>query len=281
MFIGTGDLWARDWLDVVENLAVHVLLGISFIDGCIRGILLSERKVVPWLSQRLAIVSSIPTISSLSVNMTTINVETSPQQATAHGLLDKEEEESFPCRIARLITVHALSHAAVPVTCQELGLMIVENQPDLAQQSLAMTTRGIMDILPGAPFYVLVANMPARAVSVPKCMVVAPTNNDSPCIVHAWADETYGPPQLNHESTMSSTCNTWSSMTSYDEARETPKSGDNIEQPTTIADFSTELCRKISNAVRGTTLKYRKMDGSSDRFENSGTPSDENVVQIV
>lgn len=46
MFVRIGDLPVRAWFGVIENLAVDVLLGTSFIECCIQGIFTSECKVV-------------------------------------------------------------------------------------------------------------------------------------------------------------------------------------------------------------------------------------------
>lgn len=51
------NLSVRVWFGVLENLTVDVLLGPSFIDRYIHGILPSTRKVVPWHSAPVPILA--------------------------------------------------------------------------------------------------------------------------------------------------------------------------------------------------------------------------------
>lgn len=53
-----GDLRVRPWFAVVENLAVELLLGTSFIDCCILGLFSSVLRIVPSHFQPVATVST-------------------------------------------------------------------------------------------------------------------------------------------------------------------------------------------------------------------------------
>lgn len=48
LFIRTCDLLVRAWFWTVENLDVYVLQGTSFIDGGIRPMFPTARKIVLW-----------------------------------------------------------------------------------------------------------------------------------------------------------------------------------------------------------------------------------------
>lgn len=58
LLIHTGDLSARVWYAIVQNLAVDISLGSSFINRQIQRIFPSERKVVPSHSSPVPIPSS-------------------------------------------------------------------------------------------------------------------------------------------------------------------------------------------------------------------------------
>lgn len=52
-----GDLNTRIWFGVAPHLALDIFLGTAFIDRFIRSIFPSERKVVPWHSKLVAIMT--------------------------------------------------------------------------------------------------------------------------------------------------------------------------------------------------------------------------------
>lgn len=47
LILKLGTLQVGPWLDVVENLAVNILLGITYIDRCFKRIISMDRKIVP------------------------------------------------------------------------------------------------------------------------------------------------------------------------------------------------------------------------------------------
>lgn len=57
-FVCIGDLLVRPWFAIVENVAVDVLLGTSFIDLWIRGVFSTKRKVNSWHSTSVGIIST-------------------------------------------------------------------------------------------------------------------------------------------------------------------------------------------------------------------------------
>lgn len=96
----TGDLRVRSWFGVVESLAVNVLLGMSFIDRCIRGIFPSVPKIVRWHSRPVAIISS-------KISVIAIAAET--EEFDVHKIADRSTptEEHYLCGLARQDTIRA------------------------------------------------------------------------------------------------------------------------------------------------------------------------------
>lgn len=77
-FVQIGDLRVRAWSGVVENLAVDILLGTSFIDRFIISILAGERKVVPYHSCSVSIILSLPTVTFLFADVSFVDHENPP-----------------------------------------------------------------------------------------------------------------------------------------------------------------------------------------------------------
>lgn len=73
LFILKDNLCVHTWLEIVEDLAVHVLLRSLFIDQSLRCIFPTERNVVPSPLKPVAIILTTPTISSIPANITLFN----------------------------------------------------------------------------------------------------------------------------------------------------------------------------------------------------------------
>lgn len=52
-----------------------------------------------------------------------------------------------------------------------------------------MAARGFVEILPGAPFYIYIANLSAKSFSLPENIIAASTTNALPRIIHPRHDE--------------------------------------------------------------------------------------------
>lgn len=189
MFVRIGDLRVRAWFGVVENLAVDILVGTSFIDRCIRGIFPTERKIVPWHSRPVSILTSSSNISSKFPRVEFLDHDGTQSEVKE----DDEEEEFFLCRVSRPITIPADTQAAVSVSSQGAGLMLVETHMHLAKRRCSMAARGIMEIFPGKPFFLYVANLSGKPVHLPKHMIVAYASNSPKCIVHFRGTEPEAP----------------------------------------------------------------------------------------
>lgn len=68
-------------------------------------------------------------------------------------------------------------------------LLLVENHPRIVDHKCLMACRGVMEIFPGVPFHICIANMLAKAVSLTCHMIVASKTNAPSHIIHARSDE--------------------------------------------------------------------------------------------
>lgn len=67
-------------------------------------------------------------------------------------------------------------------------LLTTETHHIVFEHRYSMTAQGLIDILPGMPFYLFVANLTANRVNVPKFMIVALAFNAFSCIIQAHND---------------------------------------------------------------------------------------------
>lgn len=192
MFVRIGDFCVRAWFGVVDNLAIDVLLGKSFNVRCIRGIFPSEGKVVTWNSRSISILSSLLSVISLFSDTSVLNVKSAHTTKSNHVYHDKEEEKFHLRRVSLQMKLHPFIQAEVSLRWQgesQLLVETVETHPNIIERRSSITAMGIMDKLPGVPFYILIANMSAKAASQPKYMIVASGTNAPTCHVHAPSDE--------------------------------------------------------------------------------------------
>lgn len=64
-------------------------------------------------------------------------------------------------------------------------MLLVESYDSNFGQRCLMSARRVMEIPPTVPFYIYTANMSAKAVSLPKHMIVISASNVLPHVVHA------------------------------------------------------------------------------------------------
>lgn len=72
-FIILGDLHVCVWFRIVQNHAVDLLIGVSFIDQVIRRIFFTDQKILPWRSRPVAIISTKRAINSINTYNTVFN----------------------------------------------------------------------------------------------------------------------------------------------------------------------------------------------------------------
>lgn len=166
IFIGIGDPSIFAWLGILENLAGNVLLGTSIIKQCICRIFPTEPKIVLWHSNPVAIISTQTATNSINADSTELNVKTLLQD-------EASKEECHPFCVAHQVTISAHRQAALLVRCRGAPRMKIETHRSVVEHRCPMTAQGLMDIVPGKPFYVYILYMTAKAVNFPKFVVVS------------------------------------------------------------------------------------------------------------
>lgn len=182
-------LHVRAWFGVVKNIAVDVFLNTSFIDSCIRRIIPSERKIVPWPSHQLSILPSFSTVCLLFSEISILSVHYAHAVKSSDANIDKEGEGFHLCRISRQIMTPSFIQAVISVICYGQGLLLMEIHPTFVRRRWSMSTWGVMEILSGMLFYIYAANLLAKAVNLSKQMIVVLTTTALQHFIQARRDE--------------------------------------------------------------------------------------------
>lgn len=185
MSVRNGDLHVRARGRVVENFAIDVLLGMYFIDQRIWGTLPSECTVVPQHSLLASILSSFSTISTVFSDVSVFNVQSAHSEKYGEVNNDKEKEAFSLRRVSCQIMTPPSTPATVSVRCFGQEVLIVRTQSRIVKRKCLTAASGAMEILPGVQFYIYIANLLAKAVSLPRNMRVAAETNGLPQIIHA------------------------------------------------------------------------------------------------
>lgn len=69
--------------------------------------------------------------------------------------------------------------------------MTSESSRNIVERQCSMTTPGLIDILPGKPYYVYIADVTAKSDILPKFEIFTFASNTKACIIHVSDDETY------------------------------------------------------------------------------------------
>lgn len=88
-------------------------------------------------------------------------------------------------------TIHAKTQAVIFVSCQGAELLKIESLGYIGERWCSMTPLGLMDIRPGNPFYVYVANMMTKLVMLPKVITVSPTSSTPTWLMNPRNDEPF------------------------------------------------------------------------------------------
>lgn len=136
---------------------MSVLLGTSFIYHFIKVIFQSERRVVPYHSKPVAI---LPTFGNDPI---------------ATILDDEEEEDSDGAlfRVARQEWLPTMSDSTFLLNTIESGLMLIESHMNISKSRVAVTASVTIDVVPGRPFQVFVANFSDSSAHLPKHILFA------------------------------------------------------------------------------------------------------------
>ena len=146
---------------VAEQLAVPVLLGTAFIDAHVRSIDIDGQKLELRHGGSVAIVDG--------------NGEsTTPTRRHGRQTSRPEVRDEAPqaIRIARWVTIPAMSQARVRVTTAGRGLVFLEPKPSLPHRHGERLTNGVAEVIPKVTFDVIVANFSRRERRLPKHTVV-------------------------------------------------------------------------------------------------------------
>ena len=148
-------------LVVAEQLAVPVLLGTASIDAHVRSIDIDGQKLELRHGSSVAIVDGN-------------GKSTTPTRRHGRQTSRPEVRDEAPqaIRIARWVTIPAMSQAGVRVTTAGRGLVFLEPKPSLQHRHGARLTNGVTDVLPNVTFDVIVANFSRRERRLPKHTVV-------------------------------------------------------------------------------------------------------------
>ena len=146
---------------VADQLAVLVLLGTAFIDAHVRRIDIDAQKLDLHQGGSVAIVDgnrepSLPT----------------RRQGRQTSRADVCKEAPQAIRIARWVTIPAMSRSRVRVTTAGTGLVFLEPNPSLQHRHGVRLTNGVAEVLPYQTFEVNVANFSRRTRRLPKHTVV-------------------------------------------------------------------------------------------------------------
>lgn len=93
----------------------------------------------------MAIISTKTAIDSINADNTVFTVSTYSQE-------DTSKDEFSLWLVARHVNIYAHTQGAVSLSGQGAGLTTIEIYCIVADGLCSMTTRGLMDILPGKPF---------------------------------------------------------------------------------------------------------------------------------
>ena len=146
---------------VAEQLAAPVLLGTAFIDAHVPRIDIDAQKLDLCQGGSVAIVDG--------------KGEPSPptrRQGRHTGRADVHEEAPQAIRIARWVTIPAMSQARVRVTTAGKGLVFLEPKPSLQHRHGVRLTNGVAEVLPHQSFKVNVEKFSRRTRRLPKHTVV-------------------------------------------------------------------------------------------------------------
>lgn len=98
--------------------------------------------------------------------------------------MDVDEKGEFPlCGMFLQIEILLFTQAAINVKCHGECLQVVETHLNVIERRCSTTERRIRDVRSGILFYIYIANISAKAVSLPKHMIVPLQTNSTRYIV--------------------------------------------------------------------------------------------------
>lgn len=92
--------------------------------------------------------------------------------------------------MSRQIVIPPLTQAAEIVRRYRQVLLLVEFHPITVEQRSYMAATRVMELFPGVPCYICIANLSAKDVSLPKYMIVVLVANDLFNALYTWKGQT-------------------------------------------------------------------------------------------
>ena len=155
-----GNVTYRVPFVVADSLAVEALLRTSFIDAHVKRIDIDKQCLELRRGRGVAIGDAKGVASSHG------EMITKPSRRTRND--NCRETDAQPIRLAKWISIPAMSQLGVRVTTKGLGLVFLDPKPSLQHlHGVRLTTR-VADVLPNRPFDVIVANFSRKSQRLPK-----------------------------------------------------------------------------------------------------------------
>ena len=155
-----GEFRAKVHFAVVTDMAVTCILGTTVIDRFVKSILPGPRLIHLHVVPPVAIIGSTTDSSQKTSDQT--NHARSPPTAT----------NSNKIHLAKAVRIPAMSEDQVLARSDQSELCFLQNHPKLARKHNSLMANGVMDIVPGRPFRVLISNFSDKRLRFHKNTVV-------------------------------------------------------------------------------------------------------------
>lgn len=162
MSIGRWHLKVRVHFLLVDNLAVWILIGTSYMDQCIRGIFAMERLIVPVHSAPgVILLACAPDIKSiLIVDFAENTKQLWHPSATAFG-------------VAKQVCIFPNTELVVHVRRLQAGLHKFPLHPNVLKSLLTLMASAMVDTVPYKSFGIFPTNVSTKWTRFPLYMLVA------------------------------------------------------------------------------------------------------------
>ena len=148
-----GDLRKSVTLAIVDDLAVPLIVGTAFQDKYIESIQCRARRLKPSNSRSIAI------LDTFDSPVCTIESEEDAQPRKVH--------------VCRRTVIAPMSEAPVLVRSEAAGIRLIRQHTNASRERTSLCANGLMDVVPGQPFTILVSNFTNAPQQLPKHAVVA------------------------------------------------------------------------------------------------------------
>ena len=161
MIVRLGQFKALVDFIVVQNMAVDLILGTSFIDKHVKAIYPRYRKVTFY---------NDPPVSIIGVGKPPL------------GKTDEPEEKPHPfatntvsnkIRLARGVSIPPMTQVETLVQTDKDGLLMIQNHPKMIHKHLTLAANGVADVIRNKPFRIVLSNFGETSVTLAKNTVVA------------------------------------------------------------------------------------------------------------